>query len=69
MDVMQAIKERRSVRKYRPDPVSRKDIDKLRKTKKFKLYEIGTITSGNNLMMIDRLGRKRKVELKGFEHF
>lgn len=46
-----------------------KDADKLRKSKKFKFHEIGMITSGKSLMMIDRLGRKRKVELKGFEHF
>lgn len=49
--------------------VSPKNAEKLRSIKKFKFYEIGKIAAGNNLMMVNRLGQKLKVEMKGFEHF
>lgn len=48
---------------------SAQDADKLRKVKKFKLYEIGVVTSGSHLMMVDASGKKREIVPKGFEHF
>ena len=41
----------------------------FRKSKKFKFYEIGKIVSGSALTLVDVKGKKRKVEMKGFEHF
>ncbi len=49
--------------------VSSRDAEKLRAEKKFKFYEIGKIVSGNTLMLANRSGQKRKIEMKGFEHF
>jgi len=45
------------------------DADTIRRTKRFRFYEIGTIVSGNSLMMLFKNGQKRKVEMTGFEHF
>ncbi|MEW5894310.1 MAG: thiamine-phosphate kinase [Candidatus Omnitrophota bacterium] len=49
--------------------VNPKDADNVRRSQKFKFYEVGKIVPGNSLMLSDARGKKRKIEMKGFEHF
>ncbi len=41
----------------------------LRQTKRFHFFEIGKIVSGEALMLMNSSGKKRTIDMKGFEHF
>ncbi len=43
--------------------------DALRRCKKHRFFEIGTICSKPGIFLVDEKGRKRQIEPKGFEHF
>lgn len=43
--------------------------ERLRLSKAFTFYEIGQITPGKGLVLLERSGKKRRIKAKGFEHF
>ncbi|MFP4472873.1 MAG: thiamine-phosphate kinase [Candidatus Omnitrophota bacterium] len=49
--------------------VSEKAADIVRQQTRFRFYELGHMTSGKNLLLEDKKGRRHRIVPKGYEHF